>query len=183
MSLGEVGAGIRRLSLAEARRRRAELAGIYQRAFGYDDDKRDHFAGSLAEGLTYDGAMVLAAHDEAGQILGFAYGFTFTRGHWWPERVAPWLEQAGLGEWMLDTFELVEVEVDPAHHGHGLGTALLTMLFEQCGHSRILLGTSADPANRAPALYHRLGFLDLLPGFHYPNGVPARIMGRIVDRS
>lgn len=166
--------------------RRAEIVDIFQRAFGYSDERAERFAETFSAGLGYDGALVLAAVESedtdaqdpvAGRLLGFAFGFTFRRGQWWPEMIGPALDSAGLQDWYTDAFELVEIEVDPAEQGRGVGSALLAELGAQTAHRTILLGTSAAADNRAPALYQRFGFVDLLPGFRYPNGVAARIMG------
>jgi GNAT superfamily N-acetyltransferase len=170
---------IRALETSEVLRRADEIAGIFQRAFGYSDERRDHFRDTrLAYLPLYDGALTFGAfEDEA--LVGFVYGFDYQPGHWWPQQVGPALDRAGHGDWTVDTFELNELEILPEYQGRGLGTALLRALLDETPHRHTLLSTTADPADRAKVLYRRLGFVDLLPGFRYA-GVsdPANIMGR-----
>ncbi|MFI2362691.1 GNAT family N-acetyltransferase [Promicromonospora sp. NPDC019610] len=170
---------IRALETSEVRRRADEIAGVFQRAFGYSDERRDHFRDTrLAYLPLYDGALTLGAfEDEA--LVGFVYGFDYQPGHWWPQQVGPALERAGHGEWAEDAFELNELEVLPEHQGRGLGTALMRQLLGRTPHRHTLLSTTADPADRAKVLYRRLGFVDLIPGFRYAGVTePANIMGR-----
>ncbi|NLG09000.1 MAG: GNAT family N-acetyltransferase [Deinococcales bacterium] len=171
---------IRRLPLAEAEDRVAEMGGVYQRAFGYDRSRRHHFEQRLLMNLPrYRDVVVLAAEGPSGELLGFLYGYDLERGHWWPEQIAPALERAGLGDWLDDAFELAELEVDPPAQRQGIGSRLLRTLEGLTAHRHTLLSTTADPADRAKVLYRRHGFVDLLPGFRYGGvGDPAVIMGR-----
>ena len=175
---------IRALETSEVLRRADEIAGVFQRAFGYSDERRDHFRDTrLAYLPLYDGALTLGAF-EGEALVGFVYGFDYQPGHWWPQQVGPALERAGHGEWTEDAFELNELEVLPEHQGRGLGTALMRELLGRAAHRHTLLSTTADPADRAKVLYRRLGFVDLVPGFRYA-GVTERanIMGRRRQRS
>lgn len=170
---------IRTLETSEVLRRADEIAGIFQRAFGYSDERRDHFRDTrLAYLPLYDGALTLGAFEGA-DLVGFVYGFDYQPEHWWPRQVGPALAQAGHAAWTEDAFELNELEILPEHQGRGLGTALLSGLFDRIAHRHTLLSTTADPADRAKVLYGRLGFVDLVPGFRYAGvAEPANIMGR-----
>jgi GNAT superfamily N-acetyltransferase len=170
---------IRALGTSEVLRRADQIAGIFQRAFGYSDERRDHFRDTrLAYLPLYDGALTLGAF-ENGDLVGFVYGFDYQPEHWWPQQVGPALERAGHAGWTEDAFELNELEILPEHQGRGLGTALLRELFDRTTHRHTLLSTTADPADRAKVLYRRLGFVDLVPGFRYAGLTePANIMGR-----
>jgi GNAT superfamily N-acetyltransferase len=170
---------IRGLATSEVLRRADEIAGIYQRAFGYSDARRDHFRDTrLAYLPLYDGALTLGAF-VGDALVGFVYGFDYEPGHWWPQQVGPAIERAGHADWTEDTFELNELEVLPEHQGRGFGTALMRALLDRTTHRHTLLSTTADPADRAKVLYRRLGFVDLVPGFRYPGiAEPANIMGR-----
>ncbi|MCP2263030.1 GNAT family N-acetyltransferase [Promicromonospora thailandica] len=170
---------VRALGIPEVLRRADELARIYQRAFGYSDERRDHFRDArLAYLPLYDGALALGAF-EGDDLVGFVYGFEYQPGHWWPQQVGPALADAGHTRWTQDAFELNELEVLPEHQGRGHGTALLRELLGQVPHRHTLLSTTADPADRAKVLYRRMGFVDLLPGFRYAGVTePATIMGR-----
>lgn len=170
---------IRALETSEVLRCADEIARIYQRAFGYSDERRDHFRDTrLAYLPLYDGALTLGAFDGA-ELVGFVYGFDYQPEHWWPQQVGPALVRSGHGGWTEDAFELNELEILPEHQGRGLGTGLMTELLHRVTHRHTLLSTTADPADRAKVLYRRLGFVDLVPGFRYAGVTePANIMGR-----
>lgn len=169
---------IRALATSEVLRRADEIARIFQRAFDYSDERRDHFRDTrLAYLPLYDGALTLGAFDGE-TLVGFVYGFDYQPEHWWPLQVGPALASSGHAAWAQDAFELNELEVLPEHQGRGHGTALMTELLRRTTHRHVLLSTTADPADRAKVLYRRLGFVDLLPGFRYAGVTePANIMG------
>lgn len=167
------------LEPSELVHRADEMARIYQRAFGYSDERRDHFRATRLDYLPlYDGALALGGF-YGGSLVGFVYGFDYQPGHWWPQQVGPALDRAGHAGWADDAFELNELEILPEHQGRGLGTALLRALHEHTPHRHTLLSTTSDPADRAKVLYRRLGFVDLVQGFRYAGiAEPANIMGR-----
>lgn len=112
---------IRTLETSEVLRRADEIAGIFQRAFGYSDERRDHFRDTrLAYLPLYDGALTLGAFEGA-DLVGFVYGFDYQPEHWWPQQVGPALAQAGHAAWTEDAFELNELEILPEHQGRGSG--------------------------------------------------------------
>lgn len=167
------------LSRAEALPLATDLGTLYAAAFGYPEPAVTRFAQIFTECVgDYDGARVLAACLD-GQIIGFAYGFSFQRGHWWPEQVAPALAAAGHAVWMEDAFELVELIVHPDQHRSGTGTALLGHLLRTMSQQRALLGTAPD--NPAQRLYRRTGFVDLLPDFRYGESGPAAVIMGYVE--
>ncbi|MFC8798128.1 GNAT family N-acetyltransferase [Promicromonospora sp. NPDC057138] len=170
---------IRALETPEVLRRADEMARIFQRAFGYSDERRVHFRDTrLAYLPLYDGALTLGAFDGE-TLVGFVYGFDYQPDHWWPQQVGPALASSGHAAWTEDAFELNELEILPEHQGRGHGTALMTELLRRVPHRHTLLSTTADPADRAKVLYRRLGFVDLVPGFRYAGVTePANIMGR-----
>lgn len=169
---------IRALETSEVLRRADEIAGVYQRAFDYSDERRDHFRDTRIAYLPlYDGAVTLGAFD-GDALVGFVYGFDYQPGHWWPQQVGPALTSSGFAGWTEDAFELNELEILPEHQGAGLGTGLMRELLRRIPHRHTLLSTTADPADRAKVLYRRLGFVDLVPGFRYAGiAEPANIMG------
>jgi GNAT superfamily N-acetyltransferase len=170
---------IRALETPEVLLRADEIARIFQRAFGYSDERRDHFRDTrLAYLPLYDGVLTFGAFD-GDALVGFVYGFDYQPEHWWPKQVGPALEAAGHADWTVDTFELNELEILPEHQGRGIGTALMNELLGRTTHRHTLLSTTADPADRAKVLYRRLGFVDLVRGFRYAGvSEPANIMGR-----
>jgi GNAT superfamily N-acetyltransferase len=106
-----------------------------------------------------DGFRAVAAH-AGDELVGFAYGYHETPGSWWDSWVRPALQDAGTDHLLSGAFELVELHVAPAHHGHGLGRRLLTALLDGVTRPRVLL-TTQDGANPARGFYAHLGFVDV----------------------
>jgi ribosomal protein S18 acetylase RimI-like enzyme len=164
------------LSSAEAVGRAERISQIYREALGHSQASGEHFAETFRRCMaSYPGASCLAAQDR-GEVVGFVYGFDFVPGHWWPEQITPEMVAAGHEGWLTDTLEIVEVEVDPAYQGQGIGTAMLHRQLGAMRQRQALLATRPD--NPARRLYRRLGFAELLPDFTYPGTeMPAVIMG------
>jgi GNAT superfamily N-acetyltransferase len=113
-------------------------------------------------------------------LVGFAYGHDARPGQWWREQVAPALAQVGLAGWLDDAYVLVELHLLPAHHGQGLGQALLAGLVGPVTRRRLLLSTD-DLDTRARRFYRRNGCLDLLTGFRFSTTRrPFAIMGGLL---
>lgn len=157
---------LRWLTPDEAVARAGRISNIYREAFGHTDEAALQFAQDFARCMkNYKGATCLVGEID-GEILGFLHGFELLPNNWWPQQIAAAMAEAEHLDWFEDAFELVEIEVDPAVHGQGLGGALLDTQLDSMPHSRALLATHPD--NPARALYHRKGFEDLLPEFTYP---------------
>jgi ribosomal-protein-alanine N-acetyltransferase len=76
--------------------------------------------------------------------------------------------------------DVVTLAVDPAHWGHGTGTALLTALLDEAGNrgcAEVLLEVREDNP-RARQLYLRHGFTEvgIRRGYYQPSGVDAVVM-------
>jgi ribosomal-protein-alanine N-acetyltransferase len=76
--------------------------------------------------------------------------------------------------------DVVTLAVDPAHWGHGTGTALLTALLDEAGNrgcAEVLLEVREDNP-RARQLYSRHGFTEvgIRRGYYQPSGVDAVVM-------
>jgi len=162
------------LTRAEAIECAEPVSELYAAAFDYPEGVMRQFTQTYTRCMgEYDGARVLLARAE-GAAVGFAFGYTFQRGHWWPEQVGPELEAAGHGHWMQEAFELAELVVAPGHQGRGIGTALLQRLMHTTSQRRVLLATT--PQNPARQLYRRRGFIELLPDFRYGRTGPAAVV-------
>ena len=143
----------------------AELESVYRAAFGapgYDEPPeaaRRFVAEQLPLHAQRDGFRCVVARG-AGRVMGFAYGYTGQRGQWWSDHVAERVAAGLADEWVGGHFEFVELAVDPAEQGRGVGQALATALLSGVGHDRALLSTFNDdrPAVR---LYRRLGWTRL----------------------
>ena len=78
-------------------------------------------------------------------------------------------------------FELTELHIHPEAQGRGLGEALARRLLAGRGEANVLLSTPEinGEANRAWRLYRRLGFADVIRGYHFAGDPRAfAILGR-----
>jgi ribosomal protein S18 acetylase RimI-like enzyme len=78
-------------------------------------------------------------------------------------------------------FELTELHIHPRAQGRGLGEALARRLLSERSEANVLLSTpeTNGEANRAWRLYRRLGFIDVIRGYHFTGDPRAfAILGR-----
>lgn len=119
-------------------------------------------------------------------LLGVAYGYRGAPDQWWQQQVTRGLHRIGISRdetarLMGDYFELTELHIDPAAQGRGLGEALARRLLTNRGEANVLLSTpeTSGAANRAWRLYRRLGFTDIIRGYHFAGDPRAfAILGR-----
>jgi ribosomal protein S18 acetylase RimI-like enzyme len=119
-------------------------------------------------------------------LLGVAYGYPGAAGQWWQQQVVLGLQRGGsppdeIARLMNSYFELTELHIHPRAQGHGLGEALARRLLAGRGEKNVLLSTpeiNGEP-NRAWRLYRRLGFTDIIRGYHFAGDPRAfAILGR-----
>ena len=74
-----------------------------------------------------------------------------------------------IAELMTSYFELTELHIHPRAQGRGLGEALASRLLAGRTEANVLLSTPEinGEANRAWRLYRRLGFTDVIRGYHF----------------
>jgi ribosomal protein S18 acetylase RimI-like enzyme len=121
-----------------------------------------------------------------GRMLGIAYGYCGAPDQWWQQQVVRGLQQVGLpreevARLMSNYFELTELHIHPAAQGRGLGEALARRLLTDRAEANVLLSTPEinGEANRAWRLYRRLGFTDVIRGYHFAGDPRAfAILGR-----
>ncbi|MGC2346112.1 MAG: N-acetyltransferase, partial [Mycobacterium sp.] len=119
-------------------------------------------------------------------LLGVAYGYCGAPDQWWQQQVVAGLQRGGLpgpeiAELMTSYFELTELHIHPRSQGRGLGEALARRLLADRGEANVLLSTpeTNGEANRAWRLYRRLGFNDIIRGYHFTGDPRAfAILGR-----
>jgi ribosomal protein S18 acetylase RimI-like enzyme len=90
-------------------------------------------------------------------------------------------ESTRIAELMTSYFELTELHIHPRAQGRGLGEALARRLLADRAESHVLLSTPEinGEANRAWRLYRRLGFADIIRGYHFAGDPRAfAILGR-----
>ncbi len=137
--------------------------------------------GNLPERLSVSRRAVFLGHAENpehrgrglvlpdGTLVGFCYGYPTRAGTWWRDVVDQHLAE---DRWRRGTFELAELHVAREWQGRGWGERLLRAVLAGCGEARALL-TCKTEAQRAHALYDRLGFVVLAEGIRftgYPDG-------------
>lgn len=119
-------------------------------------------------------------------LLGVAYGYCGAPDQWWQQQVVQGLRRAGRGaaeinDLMSSYFELTELHINPPAQGRGLGEALARRLLAGRTEANVLLSTPEinGEANRAWRLYRRLGFTDVIRGYHFAGDPRAfAILGR-----
>ncbi|MBY0442148.1 MAG: GNAT family N-acetyltransferase [Mycobacteriaceae bacterium] len=119
-------------------------------------------------------------------MLGVAYGYCGAPNQWWHQQVVLGLLHKGvsrpkISRVMANYFELTELHIHPRAQGQGLGEALTRRLLAERTEAHVLLSTpeAEGKANRAWRLYRRLGFKDLIRGYHFAGDPrPFAILGR-----
>jgi ribosomal protein S18 acetylase RimI-like enzyme len=119
-------------------------------------------------------------------LLGVAYGYPGAPGQWWQQQVVLGLQRGGsppqeIAQLMTSYFELTELHIHPRAQGRGLGEALARRLLAGRNERNVLLSTpeTDGEANRAWRLYRRLGFKDVIRGYHFAGDPrPFAILGR-----
>jgi len=119
-------------------------------------------------------------------LLGVAYGYPGAPGQWWQQQVVLGLQRGGvppleITRLMSSYFELTELHIHPRAQGRGLGEALARRLLAGRDEDNVLLSTPeiSGEHNRAWRLYRRLGFNDVIRGYHFAGDPrPFAILGR-----
>ncbi len=133
-----------------------------------------------------NGEAPSAAELSNAPLLGVAYGYPGAPGQWWQQQVVLGLQRGGLppeeiARLMNSYFELTELHIHPRAQGRGLGEALARRLLAGRAEKNVLLSTpeiNGEP-NRAWRLYRRLGFADIIRGYHFAGDPRAfAILGR-----
>jgi len=126
----------------------------------------------------------------AAPLLGIAYGYCGAPDQWWQQQVVQGLHRVGadrmrIAELMTSYFELTELHIAPRAQGRGLGEALARRLLADRAEAHVLLSTPEinGEANRAWRLYRRLGFTDIIRGYHFAGDPRAfAILGRALPQ-
>lgn len=146
----------------------------------------DWTAVAAVELLGRDDEQPAAEQLATAPMVGVAYGYRGSPDQWWQQQVTSGLHRVGLsreevGRLMGDYFELTELHVHPQAQGRGLGEAVARRLLAGRRESRVLLSTPEiyGEGNRAWRLYRRLGFTDVIRGYHFAGDPrPFAILGR-----
>lgn len=189
------------LSVTELQRRLPEALTVYVQAMGYprgtehqratlwlEHSRRYGWKGVAALDLGRGfGAEAPAPTDlDRGRLLGVAYGYRGAPEQWWHQQVAAGLRRIGTpeataGALLSNYFELTELHIHPQAQGRGLGEALTRRLLSDRTEANVLLSTPEinGEENRAWRLYRRLGFTDIIRGYHFAGDPrPFAVLGR-----
>jgi ribosomal protein S18 acetylase RimI-like enzyme len=187
------------LSPSDMQRRLGDALAVYVDAMRYPRGTEDQRASMWLEHSRRQGWKAVAAvevpdHTDiadaaelaAAPILGIAYGYCGAPDQWWQQQVVQGLHRVGadrirIAELMTSYFELTELHIAPRAQGRGLGEALARRLLAGRAESHVLLSTPEinGEANRAWRLYRRLGFTDIIRGYHFAGDPRAfAILGR-----
>ncbi len=190
------------LSPSDMQRRLGDALAVYVDAMRYPRGTEDQRASMWVEHTQRGGWKAVAAVEAPEQdssngppsnielssapLLGIAYGYCGAPDQWWQQQVVAGLHRVGadstrIAELMNSYFELTELHIHPRAQGRGLGEALARRLLADRGESHVLLSTPEinGEANRAWRLYRRLGFADVIRGYHFAGDPRAfAILGR-----
>jgi len=181
------------LSPTDMAHRLGDALAVYVDAMRYPRGTEDQRASMWLEHTRRDGWKAVAAVEHtdgaaltAAPLLGVAYGYCGAPDQWWQQQVVAGLRRNGtdqghISELMNSYFELTELHIHPRAQGHGLGEALIRRLLDDRGEQHVLLSTPEinGEANRAWRLYRRLGFTDIIRGYHFAGDPRAfAILGR-----
>jgi ribosomal protein S18 acetylase RimI-like enzyme len=195
------------LAPQDMQRRLGEALHVYVHAMRYPKGTEDQRASMWLEHTRRTGWKAVAAvnvdgpgtepeagsqtapdADELGaaQLLGVAYGYCGAPDQWWQQQVVAGLNRGGMAPatiaaLMTSYFELTELHIHPQAQGRGLGEALVRRLLTDRTESNVLLSTPEinGEGNRAWRLYRRLGFADIIRGYHFAGDPRAfAILGR-----
>jgi ribosomal protein S18 acetylase RimI-like enzyme len=189
------------LSPSDMQRRLGDALAVYIDAMRYPRGTEDQRASMWLEHTHRRGWKAVAAVEVPGQqdmidrsagvlatapMLGVAYGYCGAPDQWWQQQVIQGLYRVGadrmrIAELMTSYFELTELHIAPRAQGRGLGEALARRLLADRAEAHVLLSTPEinGEANRAWRLYRRLGFSDIIRGYHFAGDPRAfAILGR-----
>ena len=185
------------LSPGDMQRRLGDALGIYVDAMRYPRGTEDQRASMWLEHTRRAGWTAVAAVEApegsadsvalaTSPMLGVAYGYCGAPDQWWQQQVIQGLERGGADQarisgLMNSYFELTELHIHPGAQGQGLGEALTRRLLAGRAEPHVLLSTPEinGEANRAWRLYRRLGFTDVIRGYHFAGDPrPFAILGR-----
>ena len=189
------------LSPVDMQRRLGEALEIYVDAMRYPRGTESQRASMWLEHTRRRGWRAVAAVETPGEqtggeagtdglaaaaLLGVAYGYCGSPDQWWQQQVVRGLHRVGFPHTEISSltsnyFELTELHIHPRAQGRGLGEALARRLLSDRDEANVLLSTPEinGEANRAWRLYRRLGFTDIIRGYHFAGDPWAfAILGR-----
>jgi ribosomal protein S18 acetylase RimI-like enzyme len=198
--IGELATFLINLPPQDMQRRLGDALGVYVDAMRYPRGTENQRAAMWLEHTRRRGWQAVAAVEvdapdgeapssaelSEAPLLGVAYGYCGAPDQWWQQQVVAGLQRVGfpaseIATLMASYFELTELHIHPRAQGRGLGEALARRLLADRSEANVLLSTPEinGEANRAWRLYRRLGFIDIIRGYHFTGDPRAfAILGR-----
>lgn len=166
---------------AELGQRRDELLEVYAAAMQVPLLTARSRHSIVTSHLHRTGLRAAAAVEEAGAVVGVAYGYLGAPGQWWHDQVRAALTADVADCWLTGAFEVCELHVRPEAQGCGLGRGLLDLLLTGTP-ARTAVLTTPDKDTRARRFYRAGGWRDLVRGLVFP-GDPRvfAVLGRRLD--
>jgi len=155
--------------------------GVYSRAFAeppYSDPGRGEEIRARMRDVHCQraGYRALCATAPDATVVGMIYGYHGENGQWWHDSVAHALRPELAARWLADSYEVVEVAVEPGWQSQGIGAALIRRLLDGRPEATAVLSTRTD--SRAHELYRRLGFEVLTRMTFASRGAAFYVMGK-----
>ncbi len=117
---------------------------------------------------------------EAGELAGFAYGYTGTYGQWWTDSIARAMTGEQRRTWLDPPhFEVVELHVRPSRQRTGIGSLLLAQLLTRQPHDRAVLSTQSG-SRKARSFYAKNGWEELTDVDFGPGYPPYLALGKLL---
>ncbi len=154
------------LTRAELGARVDEVLEVYAEAMEVPHATARSRRSIIAAHLHRTGLRAVVAED-AGRMVGVAYGYVGGPGQWWHDQVQEALTPVQARTWLDGSFEVCELHVRPAQQGAGLGRDLLAALLSGLPCRTAVL-TTPDTETRARAFYRAGGWVDLRRDLRFP---------------
>jgi GNAT superfamily N-acetyltransferase len=140
--------------------------------------RRERFDEILPQHAGREAFRCVIADDEAGRLVGLAYGYRGRPGEWWYDVVAGEMGEQLASRWLGPRhFELVELMVAPDRRRHGLGGLLHDAILDRATKTTAVLSTQVDNA-AARTLYKRRGWQIVVPELRFqPGAEPYCVLG------
>ena len=165
---------VRLVPAMEVARYNHDLVRVYQQAYPEPPYKKtqaeiDEFAHFLPIHNRQSGFRIAIGFDAGlNDLVGFAHGRAVEEQQPWLELVRPYFEDSLIEAWLADTFQVVEMGVDPDHQGKGLGGRLHDALLCDVPFSKAVLATT-DSNTHAYKLYKSRGWIELQDSIPVPH--------------
>ena len=146
---------------------RDEVLDVYAQAMGVSGSVARSRRPIVTSHLERKGLKAVAAQDDAGRLIGVAYGYLGAPGQWWHDQVQAALTPDDRSRWLVGAFEVCELHVRPEVQGQGVGRGLLDALLAG-PPARTAVLTTPDADTRARGFYRAAGWVDLVRQLVFP---------------